>query len=72
MQQVARAIKTSDRALFDEKLGFQGETVVDLIQYMDSNGLRFEKPKPGGEGVYGKLFSAMRDLYLVLKEQQAK
>jgi hypothetical protein len=72
LQQVARAIKTSDRALFDEKLGFQGDTLVDLIQYMYSNGLRFEKPKPGGEGVYGKLFSSMRDLYLVLKEQQAK
>ena len=70
LQQVVRATKTSDRALFDEKLGFQGETLVDLLQYMSSNGLRFEKPKPGGEGVYGKLFSAMRDLYLVLKEQQ--
>ena len=29
LQQVARAIKTSDRALFDEKLGFQGETLVE-------------------------------------------
>jgi hypothetical protein len=72
LQQVARAIKTNDRALFDEKLGFQGETLVDLLQYMYSNGLRFEKPKAGGEGVYGRLFSAMRDLYLVLKEQQAE
>lgn len=70
LQESARTIKTRDRALFDGTIGFQGNTVVDLIQYMYTNGLRFSPPEAGGEGVYGKLFSAMRDLYLVLKEQK--
>lgn len=63
---VLRTLKTSDRSIFEGNLQFQGETLLDLVQYMYQNGLKFAKAHPGGEGTYGKLFLGMRSMYVVL------
>ena len=64
--QVVRAIKSDDRSLFKSDLRFHGTTLPELIQYMCQNGLLFAKTPDGSEGVYAKLFSGMRKLYVIL------
>lgn len=66
LAQVHRTINTDDRSFFDQSLQFQGDSVVDLLRHMHRNGLMFAPPHPGGEGLYKRLFTTMRGLYLNL------
>jgi hypothetical protein len=63
---VYRAIETNDRWVFDGSYSFKGGTLVELMQHMYRNGLGFGPPEPGDEGVYDRLFLAMRNIYLNL------
>jgi hypothetical protein len=67
---VDRATTTKDVSVFSGRLGFQGKTVVDLLQHMCGSGLQFAPPEPGGERVYQKLFNTMRGLYLNVGEEK--
>lgn len=64
--QVHRMIRTSDRALFDGSLRFQGGSVVDLVLHMDRMGLSFAKPPSGDKRVYVSLAKQMRRVWLFL------
>jgi hypothetical protein len=64
--QTNRALTTNDRSVFDGSLQFKGKTVVDLVEHMCQRGMMFDRPQPGGEGVYSSLFEKMRNLYLTL------
>lgn len=66
-----RAINTTDRWMLDGSLKFTGDSVVDLVHHMYQNGLEFAPPEPGAEGVYRKVFLAMRGLYLGLAPDNA-
>lgn len=66
-----RAMSTSDTSVFNGSLKFEGDSVVALIQHMYQNGASFAHCQPGGEGVYEKLFTAMRNLYLNLGSDKA-
>lgn len=66
LAQVHRAIRTSDRSVFDGSLSFQGDSILDLIQHMYQRGLVFAPPQPGGERVYRNLMTDMRNIYLAL------
>jgi len=68
---VHRALSTNDPSVFDGSLKFQGDSLVALIQHMYQNGAIFAPAQPGGEGVYEKLFAAMRNLYLNLGSEKA-
>ena len=68
---VYRATSTTDMSVFKGRLRFQGDSVVALLQHMYSSGLQFAPPEPGGEGVYRRLFNAMRNLYINLGEEKA-
>lgn len=61
---VQRATTTKDMSVFSGSLRFQGDSVVALIQHMYASGLEFAPPEPGSEGVYRRLFNAMRNLYI--------
>jgi hypothetical protein len=63
---VFRLIESNDPRVFDGSYRFTGETVVDLLDHMYKNGLKFAPPEPGDEGTYQKLFQSMRVLYLQL------
>jgi hypothetical protein len=64
---VYRLIETNDWRLFDGSYRFEGDSVVDLIRHLCRYGLEFAPPEPGDEGIYKKLFFAMRTLYLELR-----
>jgi hypothetical protein len=66
---VARTTKTNDLSLFKSENAFKGKTVLDLIQYMYQNGLLFAKSPEGGEGAYGRLFQAMRNMYVLMGDK---
>jgi hypothetical protein len=61
---VKRVIDTNDRQPFDGSLQFQGDSVFQLVQHLCRHGLEFGPPQAGDEGVYRKLFLAMRNIYL--------
>jgi hypothetical protein len=61
---VKRSIDTADRQAFDGSLRFQGNSVFKLIQHLCRHGLEFGEPEPGDQGVYRKLFLAMRNIYV--------
>ena len=69
---VHRAITTTDMSVFSGRLRFQGDSVVALLQHMYGAGLQFAPPEPGGEGVYGKIFQAMRNLYINIGSEKAE
>jgi hypothetical protein len=66
---VYRALNTQDRWVLDGSYKFNGDSVVGLIHHMYQNGLEFAPPEPGGEGVYKKMFFALRGLYLGLSAE---
>ena len=68
---VLRARKGADHSLFQEGHGFHGKTVLELLQYMYENGLLFAKNPEGGEGTYKKLFDGMRNIYVILSQDEA-
>jgi hypothetical protein len=63
---VERAVAVKDLSVFFGGLRFRGESVVALMQHMYASGLEFAPPEPGGESIYGKLFAAMKNLYINL------
>lgn len=64
--QVHRVCSTNDPAFVTGSSRFDGETVMDLLQYLYQRGLAFAKPQPGGERVYRNLLANVRNIYLVL------
>jgi hypothetical protein len=60
---VFRLVETEDQRAFDGSFQFQGDSVADLVGHMHRNGLEFAPTGPGSEGVYHKLFFAMREFY---------
>lgn len=65
---IHRMIVTGDPLAFDGSLQFQGGTVANLVSHMHMLGLRFAPRQPGGEGVYQKLFIAMRHFNQTFRE----
>ncbi len=68
--QVNRAVTTNDDSIFKGSSIFNGETLLGLLQHMSKRGLMFDRPQPGGEGVYHSLFTDMRELYLKLAPEK--
>jgi len=64
--QVNRVRTTNDYVVVGGTIVFEGETVLDLLQYMYQRGFMFYKPAPGGERVYQVLLMSMRNMYLQL------
>jgi hypothetical protein len=69
--QVFRAVNTNDHAVLDGSLRFQGNTVIDLIDYMSRNGLEFAPQQPGDERIYQRLFLALRAIYVRLAAEDS-
>ncbi len=67
---VYRAVDTGEIYGFDGSYRFKGDSVVDLVDHLYELGLHFVSPEPGDEGVYQKLFYAMRNLYTRLGAQE--
>jgi hypothetical protein len=63
---VHRALTTSDTSVFSGSHRFQGDGLIELVQYMYQSGLEFAPPEPGAEGVYKKLFEDLRAMYVNL------
>ena len=61
---VFQARLAADSTYLAEKNVFEGDSVLDLLQFMAHHGLRFAAPEPGGEGSYRRLFLMMRRVYL--------
>jgi hypothetical protein len=59
-----RAATLNDTSVFDGRLSFKGDSLFGLLQHMYRNGLEFDKPKPGGEGTYKRLFENLRQIYI--------
>lgn len=65
---VNRVIETNDRRVFDGSYAFEGDSVEHLIRHMCRFGLEFGPPAAGDQGVYRKLFLAMREMYVDSRE----
>jgi hypothetical protein len=65
------AINTRNPHELDGSLRFQGGGVVELLQHMYRNGLRFAPPQSGGQRVYDSLYEHLRALYVRFGQDQA-
>ncbi len=78
-KQYLRSLLTATRAAvnsrspheLDGSLRFQGGGVVELLQHMYRNGLRFAPPPAGGQHVYDALYEHLRALYVQFGQDQA-
>lgn len=70
--QVNRVCTTNDTAFLSGAARFEGQTVLDLIQYMYQKGLVFAKPHPGGERVYRNLLTNLRNIYIQFGSDKAQ
>lgn len=70
--QVNRVCTTNDTAFLSGAARFDGQTVLDLVQYMYQKGLVFAKPHPGGERVYRNLLTNLRNIYVKLGSDKAQ
>ncbi len=67
---VLRIAATQRPELLDGSIGFTGNSVFELIEHMCRHGLEFAPAQPGDEGVYTRLLTALRYLYMEFHEDQ--
>ena len=68
---VLRIAATQRPELFDGSMRFTGNSVFDLIEHMCRHGLEFAPAQSGDEGVYTRLLTALRYLYMEFHEDQS-
>lgn len=66
--EVGRLATTQKASAFDGSLKFEGDNLVALLTYMSRSGLDFAPAEPGDEQAYHRLFAMMRDIYVIVAE----
>jgi hypothetical protein len=66
-----RAMNVTDPSAFDGAIAFEGDSVLELMRFMNDRGVQFATARPGGEGTYKSLLMELRNIYLALAAETA-